>query len=114
MNTLTSFLSRATTLVAVTIATTTAAYAQVELENPLGGTITVDGVLANIIGVFLGVVGGVAVFIFVYGGFMMMISAGNPERVKKGQSAMVWAALGLIVIFGSYGITQFIFQLIAG
>ncbi|MCW1929872.1 MAG: pilin [Candidatus Kerfeldbacteria bacterium] len=89
--------------------------AQVTLTNPLGSNVnSVDDVLANIIKVFLGVVGGVTLFIFVYGGMMMLMSAGNPEKVKKGQSAMVWAALGLLFIFGSYGLTQFIFELLGG
>lgn len=90
----------------------TIAFAQVQLPNPLGSVNSVDAVLANIITVFLTIIGGIALFVFVYGGMLMMTSAGNAERVKKGQSAMIWAALGILFIFGSYGLTRFLFQLL--
>lgn len=91
------------------------ASAQVQLNNPLGSDVnSIDDVLSNIVMVFLGIIGGVALFVLVYGGTLMLISGGNPEKVKKGQSAMSWAVIGLLLIFGSYGITQFIFQLIGG
>lgn len=106
---------RSLTCIAAASVLPLAASAQVTLTNPLGSSVnSVDDILANIIKVFLGVVGGVALFVFVYGGTLMLTSGGNPEKVKKGQSAMVWAMLGLLFIFGSYGLTQFIFQLIGG
>jgi type IV secretory pathway VirB2 component (pilin) len=86
--------------------------AATSLTNPLGSTDNPDQVIANVIQVFLGLVGGIALLIFVYGGFMMLISRGNPEKVKSGQDALVWATLGLIIIFGSYGIVRLIFQAI--
>lgn len=88
------------------------AFASTSLTNPLGSITNPDEVIANIIQVFLGILGGIALIIFVYGGFMMVISRGNPEKVKSGQDAIVWATLGLIIIFGSYGIVQLIFQAI--
>jgi hypothetical protein len=90
------------------------AFAATSLTNPLGSVTNPDVLIANVISVFLGVVGGIALIIFVYGGFLMLISNGNPEKVKKGRDALMWATLGLAVIFGSYGLVQLVFQAIGG
>ncbi len=84
--------------------------AATSLTNPLGSVTNPDQVIANVISTFLGIVGGIALIIFVYGGFLMLISSGNPEKVKKGRDALMWATLGLVVIFGSYGLAELIFQ----
>lgn len=72
-----------------------------QLQNPLG----VDDpriVVGRIISAILGLVGSLALAVFIYGGFMWITSAGNDERVKKGKDALLWASLGLAVIFFSY------------
>jgi len=32
----------------------------------------------------------------VYGGYMWMISAGDPEKVKRAQGVLTWAIIGLV------------------
>ena len=49
---------------------------------------------------------------FVYGGTLWMTAAGKPEQVKKAQQTMIYAVLGLIAIFASYGVVQFIYTTI--
>ncbi|MFH1561362.1 MAG: hypothetical protein ABID04_02150 [Patescibacteria group bacterium] len=44
----------------------------------------------------LGVVGGLAFLLMVYGAIKMMISAGNPQRLKEGQDTLTSAIVGLI------------------
>ena len=83
------------------------------LPNPLS---TGDPrVLAGyIIKAILGVTGSVALAIFIIGGFMWMLSSGSQKRVKKGTSMMVWAALGLAIIFFAYSIVNFLFTAMFG
>ena len=83
-----------------------------KLNNPLDED-NPDKVIANVIDGVLGVIGGIALVFFIYGGFMMLISGGNPERIQKGRDTLMWATVGLIVVFGSYGIVQAIFQAIS-
>lgn len=83
------------------------------LTNPLGTT-NPDSIIANVIRVVLGVTGAISLVIIIYGGFMMMISAGNQERVDKGRKALMWAVIGLMVVFGSYGISTAIFSALSG
>lgn len=80
------------------------------LPNPLGTATTPEDVIANVIRVVLGILGGITLLMFVYGGFMMLVSAGNADRVQQGKDTLLWATLGLIVIFGSYGIAEAIFK----
>ena len=83
------------------------------LQNPLG-TNNPDDVIANIIRVFLGIVGVIALVYFIYGGFMMLTSGGNADRIKKGRDTLMWAIIGLAVIFGSYCITEAVFRALSG
>lgn len=83
------------------------------IENPLPSS-NPNVIIANIISVVLGVTGAIALLFFVWGGIQMLISGGSPDKVKKGRDTLMWAILGLIVIFGSYGIVEAIFKAMSG
>lgn len=94
----------------------------VKLENPLGSNIIkVDDkeidtrkdfryLIGDIIGGVLGVLGALSLGVFVAGGFMWLTSAGNAEQVKKGTQTMLWAIVGLFVIFSSYAILNMLLE----
>lgn len=80
--------------------------------NPLGpdiegisGTRTVIGRVINGI---LGITGSFGLFMFIYGGFIMLTSAGNTEKISKGKNILIWAIIGILVIMSSYAIVRFI------
>lgn len=82
-----------------------------KLPNPLDPNktgVTVYDILGRVIKAALGVTGAVALVMFIYGGFLMMFSGGNPSAVKKGKDTLVMAVLGLVVIFASYAIVNFV------
>ncbi len=83
------------------------------LTNPISAN-SADELAATIIKVVLGSVGSVALLVIIYGGVELLISAGNQERVDKGRKALMWAALGLLVVFSSYGITRAFFAVLSG
>ena len=62
----------------------------------------------------LGLVGSLALAMFVYGGFTWMLAAGNSTNVEKGKQILIWATIGLIVIFSSYALVQFVFKDVLG
>jgi hypothetical protein len=64
----------------------------------------------RIINAILGIVGSLALIMFIYGGLVWMTAGGNEQRVKKGRDILSWAVLGLVVIFASYAILKLIFQ----
>mgnify|MGYP000329909870 CR=1 FL=1 len=87
------------------------AYAQ-KLRNPLK-TSSIPELIGIVINAILGIVGSIALVMFVYGGLQWMLSGGNADRVKAGRQTFVWAILGLVVIFTSYIIVRTIFNTIA-
>lgn len=87
----------------------------VSLENPLTTDTTDPSVIIGlIIKSFLGIVGGVALVMTIWGGFQWLTSAGSPERVKKGTQTMIWSIIGLILVLGSYLLVQNILNFIGG
>lgn len=56
----------------------------------------------------VGIGGGIAFLLILYAGFMIMTSAGNPERLKAGQELMTSAISGLILLIFSVFILKFI------
>ncbi|MDD5071271.1 MAG: pilin [Patescibacteria group bacterium] len=55
----------------------------------------------------LGIVGSLALLMFVYGGLMMIISSGSSEKVTKAKEIIIGAVIGLVIVFTSYMIIQF-------
>jgi hypothetical protein len=83
----------------------------VQLTDPItgksGGSITsIDVAVTRIIKYVLGVIGVVALIAFIYGGIMWMTSMGDTNKIAKGKNIMIWAVMGLIVIFASYAIVN--------
>ncbi|MEK7084390.1 MAG: pilin, partial [Patescibacteria group bacterium] len=55
-----------------------------------------------------GMIGALAFIMFVYGGLMMILSMGSPERVKTGRNALIAAVVGLVVAFSAYLLIDFV------
>lgn len=84
----------------------------VKIENPLRvgeKDPSIQELIGKVIQAALGISGSLALLMFIYGGFTWMLSAGNSEKVTKGKNTLVWASIGLIVIFSSYAMVRFIF-----
>jgi len=79
----------------------------VEWTSPIGSK-SPSQIIGKVIKSALGIIGAIALLIFVYGGLMWMTSGGSPERIKKAQTTLIWAVLGLTVIFASYTLVDFI------
>ncbi len=83
------------------------------LKNPLGVE-NVQDLIGQVINAILGVVGSLALLMFVYGGLTWMTAAGNEEKIKKGKGILMWATIGLVVIFTSYAVLRFIISVLQG
>lgn len=56
----------------------------------------------------LGIVGSLALLMFIYGGLMFLISAGSSDRVSKAKLILIAAVAGLAIVFASYLIIKFV------
>jgi len=85
------------------------------LPNPLGTDVnSIPELINRVIIAILGIVGALALLMFVWGGLLWMTSAGNVEQVKKGRDTLVWASIGLLIIFASYTLVSTIFKSLLG
>lgn len=78
------------------------------LHNPLGEGVDIYTVMGRVIQGFLGITGTIALAIFIYAGIILLTSAGNPDKIKKGKDALLWTSIALVIIFGSYALVNFI------
>lgn len=86
----------------------------INLDNPIGANKMTTGEILKRIGevikIVLGVVGSIALLVFIYGGFLWLTSGGNPDKVKKGRDTFLWAVIGLLIIFNSYLLVDFLMK----
>jgi hypothetical protein len=84
---------------------------------------TVDGncgitdllnVFVNFGELLLSITGAVALGFFIWGGFQMILSAGNTEKVKKGKDTLVRATIGIFIIMLSGVIVRFTSEALTG
>jgi len=83
----------------------------VQLPNPLGTgaeKTNIPTLLGNVVKAILGIVGSLALVMFIYGGIIWMTSSGNAEQVTKGKNIVIWATIGLVVIFSAYALVNFV------
>ena len=74
------------------------------------GSADVRSTISKIIGVFLGLLGIIAVVIVLMGGFTWMTAGGNEEKVTKAKDMIIAGVIGLAIILAAYAIAGFAIQ----
>ncbi len=76
--------------------------------------VTLVDTIGNIIKIVIGLIGLIALVIFIAGGFMWMTAGGNEEQIEKSKKLMKNAVIGIIIVVVAYAATSFIIdQLVA-
>lgn len=89
----------------------------VRLTNPLGDgpeKTSIPILLGKIISSVLGIIGSLALVMFIYGGATWMMSTGNQEQVTKGKNILIWATVGIVIIFTAYALVKFVLDTVTG
>ena len=87
----------------------------VRLQNPLGeGRTDLRVIIGDVIKEVLTVLGSITLLVFFAGGVMWLTSAGNQEKVQKGTHTMLYAVIGLFVIFAAYAIINTVIRGLTG
>ena len=85
------------------------------LTNPLENETTdAPTIIGIIIKAALSVIGAVTLLMFVLGAAQWLMSAGNTEKVAAGAKTMMWAAIGVLLVFASYIVITQLTALITG
>lgn len=69
-------------------------------------------IVNNVIRLILGLTGGLALVAFLYGGFQLMFKGTEWKAMSKGKDTMVYALIGLFLVFFSFAIVNFGINLI--
>lgn len=89
--------------VGANIALTSTAFAlsKPPVTSPTGSTSFGD-LIVTVINALLLFAGAVAVLFLIVGGFRYVVSAGNPDQVEGAKKTILYAVLGLIIIFVAF------------
>jgi|GEM_PF-2170283 len=82
-----------------------------DLFNPLGQNTTLFTLIGRLIRSVIGIVGALALLMFIYGGILWITSGGSETRVKQAKGILVNSTVGLLIIFFSYTIISLFFGL---
>ncbi|MFH0951525.1 MAG: pilin [bacterium] len=66
-------------------------------------------IVADVIKVFLGLLGVIFVIIIVWAGYNWMRAGGNEDKVEKAKNLISRSIIGLLIIVAAYAITYWIF-----
>lgn len=81
-----------------------------------GSTLELPGfiwrIALNIVDIALSVVGYIAFFFILYGGFQFLTGGNNPSQIEKARKTILNAVVGLIIALGAVAIINLVFGII--
>ena len=75
----------------------------VPLENPISST-SLTGVLENILNFLFGLAIVILPIIIIYSGILLIGAGGNPEKISKGRTILLWAVIAFAIILLARGL----------
>lgn len=85
------------------------ASAVVSIPNPISCD-TAQCLITQVIKYIFGIIAVLATFMFIWGGVLMLTSAGNAQRVKQAKDTLTYAAIGIVVILLSWSAIVFVIK----
>ena len=82
----------------------------IHLYNPLGADTDVPAFIGRGIRGVLGLIGAIALLMFIYGGVTWMTAGGDAKRVEGAKSIIKNSVIGLLLIFFSYSLIGVFFS----
>jgi len=87
-------------------------------ENCLDGTACeindIIQVIINVTKIILAIVGSLALIMFIYGGILWLFSQGKEDYINKGKDTLKNAAIGLLIVFATWIIINFVMVAVGG
>ena len=77
-------------------------------NEPTGKNKDVVEIVQSGVNVVISLVGILAVFSIIYGGFTYITAQSDPAKIKRGKDMVVYAVVALVVAFLAYGIVLFV------
>ncbi len=67
-------------------------------------------VIGTLVKTAMGVMGTLALVIFIYGGITWMLARGEADKQREGFDTLVWGSLGIAVMLASYALVNYVFE----
>lgn len=64
--------------------------------------------VTSIYGIGLGLIGGVAVLFIIFGGYTILTSQGNPDKLRDGKEYLTYSIIGLLLAIFGFVFVRFI------
>ena len=77
-------------------------------DEPTGKNKDVVEIVQSGVNAVISLVGMLAVFSIIYGGFTYITAQSDPAKIKRGKDMVVYAVVALVVAFLAYGIVLFV------
>ncbi len=74
----------------------------------------IGALISNIVQPLIKLMFIVAILVFIWGVVEMIMNASSEDARKKGQTHMIWGLVGLVVMFGVYGILNLLVDTLRG
>ena len=87
---------------------TAPSYAECNLAKPEDDDKSLWEVVNNILNVILAVLGVATVCVIIYGGINLLISQGDPSKIKRGKDAILYGLIGLLIALLAFAIVNFV------
>lgn len=71
-------------------------------------SVSPDGVLNTVVTFFLILAGIISVIMIIIGGYWYVLSAGDPQKVKKAKDTILYAVVGLVISISAWSIIRFV------
>lgn len=73
-----------------------------------GDAISPGGFVDKFINVFIWVIGGVAVIMFIIGGLRYVLSGGDPKATQDAKNTLLYALIGIVIALAAGVIVKFV------
>jgi hypothetical protein len=80
------------------------------VKNATNNEGSLRGLILTIVNFFLGFLGLIAVLMIIYGGVLIVTSAGAEDKAKKGKQILTYAAIGIVIILLSFAFVATVLQ----
>ena len=80
-------------------------YATATIDNPLGNTNTLEGVLNMIIKGVQVIAGILCVVFIILAGLKFVLAQGEPAKIQKARDMLLYVFIGVAIIFGAQAIS---------
>ena len=85
-----------------------------QVGNVDGGNVDLQITVRNILNVVFTMVGVIAVIMVIIGGINYTTSQGDPEKIKKAKSTILYGIIGLIISLLAFAIVSFVLNSLNG